>query len=99
MFLQAQTEVRSSVSLNVLLLQVVQEVSPLTYHLEQASSGVVVLLVDLQVLVQIVDPGGQDGDLDFRRTGVSFFGCVLRVEMDIGLLFSCDKVSSASSRS
>ena len=37
----------------------------------------VILLVLPQVLRQLVDPVGQDRDLDFRRTSVAFVGCVL----------------------
>ena len=42
-----------------------------------ATAGVVVLLVLAQMLVQVVDPMGQNGNLDLGRTGVAGMGRVL----------------------
>ena len=53
-------------------------------HLVQAAAGVVVLLVDLQVLGQLVDAGGQNGDLHLGGAGVSGMGAV---GLDHGRLF------------
>ena len=61
----------STVTLDVLSHQIVQHLAALTDHLQQATTGVVVLLVDLQVLGQLVDASGQNGDLNLGRTGVS----------------------------
>ena len=68
---------QSSVSFQISFLQVVQHVSSLTYHLQQTSSGVMVLLVFLQMFVQVVDSVGQNCDLNFGGTGVAFVGSVL----------------------
>jgi hypothetical protein len=40
-----------------------------------------VMLVHLEVLGQVVDPAGQQRNLDFRRTGVTLTGCVLRDDL------------------
>ena len=66
----------SSVTLDVVLCQVVQQTAALTDHLEQALTGVVVLLVDLQVLGELVDALGKDSDLNLGRTGVVCMGLV-----------------------
>ena len=74
----------SSVSLDVLALEVSEEVSSLTYHLQQASSGVMILLVNLQMLGEVIDPLGEDSDLNLGRTGV---GVVSSVSFDNSCLF------------
>ena len=51
----------STVTLDVLSHQIVQHLAALTDHLQQAAAGVVVLLVDLQVLGELVDTGSEDG--------------------------------------
>ena len=53
-----------AITLDVLALQVVQQTAALTDHLQQTTAGVVVLLVVGQVLVQLVDAGSQNGDLN-----------------------------------
>src|SRR5262245_16457659 len=49
---------------------VVEQPPALTHQPQQAAAGVVVLLVLLEVLREIVDPLGQQRDLDLRRAGV-----------------------------
>ena len=41
-------------------------------QLEQAGTGVEVLLVHLEVFGEAFDAGGQEGDLNFRRSGIAF---------------------------
>ena len=65
-----------TVAVDVLLLEVRQHGTALADHLEQAAAGVVVLLVDLEVLSELLNARGQDGDLDLRRTGVGRVGAV-----------------------
>ena len=57
-------------------LQVVQQLTALSNHLQKATTTVVVLLVGFEVLGERVDARGQDCDLDFRRTGVTFSSLV-----------------------
>ena len=66
----------SAVALDVLGHQIVQHLAALTDHLQQAAAGVVVLLVDLQVLGELVDTGSEDGDLDLGGAGVRGMGAV-----------------------
>src|SRR3546814_4523492 len=52
-----------------------------TDHLQQAASGVVVLLVRRQVLVEVVDALGEKRDLDLGRTRVRLVQAVLGDEL------------------
>ena len=67
---------QGTIALDVLLLQVVQQAPALTDHLQQAPVGVLILGVVLHVNGQLVDPLGQNGDLDLGRTGVGLMGTV-----------------------
>lgn len=64
LFTDAQLGDDGTIPLDVLLGQVVQHLAALTDHLQQASAAVVVVDVDLQVLGELLNPGGEDGDLD-----------------------------------
>jgi hypothetical protein len=55
-------------------IEVVEKLTPLGHKLEQATPGMVVLDVTLEVLSQIVDAFRQDRDLHFGRPGVARFG-------------------------
>ena len=66
----------SSVTLDVLLLQVSEHVAALTNHLQQATTGMVVVLVLLQMLGELLDALGQDCVLYCRRSGVGLVGTV-----------------------
>jgi hypothetical protein len=71
--LLAQTEAgnQGTVGIDVLALQVVQQLAALADQAQQTTTGVVILLVLLEVRGQIVDAGGQQRNLDFRGTGVA----------------------------
>src|SRR5690606_30675409 len=56
----------------VLLLEVVKKRAAAGNQGQKATTGVVVLLVVLEMAGQIIDTLGQDRDLDFRRAGVAF---------------------------
>ena len=60
----------STVSVDVLLLELTEEVTSVTNHLEKTSSGVVILLVDLQMFGKVVDSLGENCDLNLRRTSI-----------------------------
>ena len=84
---------QSAVAVDVLLLQVSQHGTALTNHLQQAAAGVVVLLVNLQVLGELLDAGGQNCNLNLRGTGVGSVGAVC---LDNGsLVFLTDPVGSS----
>ena len=55
----------------VLALQIVEQAAALRHQSEQATAGMIVLLVVLEVLGQVLDALGQNGDLYFRRPGVA----------------------------
>ena len=65
-----------TIALDVLLGQIVQQAAALTDHLVQAPAAVVVVGVYLQVLGELIDPLGEDGDLNLGGTGVGFVGAV-----------------------
>ena len=66
-----------AVALDVVLRHIVQQTAALADHLEQAHTAVIVLLVHLQVLGELIDALGEDGDLDLRGAGVALMGLVL----------------------
>ena len=70
---------QSTVTVDVLVCQIVQHLAALTDHHQQTTTGVVVMLVGTQVLGQLVDASGQDGDLNFGGAGVAFVGSVGQV--------------------
>jgi len=82
---QAETLDERTVAGNVSVLQVGKHALTTTNHGQQTALGVEVVLVLLHVLSQILDPLGQDCNLDLGRTGVAFRGCVF---LDDGLLYS-----------
>src|SRR5436190_8122436 len=67
---QAQLLDQALVALDVLALEVIEQAAAAVDHHQQAAAAVVVLLVRLEVARQLFDAGGEQGDLDFRRTGV-----------------------------
>ena len=73
-----------TVAFNVNLLEVAQQVSSVADHLGQAATAVVVVMVVLEVLGQIVDAVGQNGDLNLGRTCVTL---VDRILLDDCLFF------------
>ena len=76
---------QSTVTVDVLLCQIVQHVAALTNHHQQTTTGVVVMLVHTQVIGQLVDASGQNGDLNLGRTGIGLVqAAVLNAS---GLLF------------
>lgn len=78
----------STVSLDVLLLKVSEEVASVSDHLEKTAAAVVVLLVGLQVLVESYDPVCEDRDLHLGRAGIALVDSVLFDEFLF--LFLCD---------
>ena len=66
-----------TISLDVDLDQIVEQRTALTDHLEEAAAGVMMLLVDLEVLGQVVDPLGKERDLNLGRTCVTLVSSIL----------------------
>ena len=77
LFTDAQACNQRTVALNVNLLQIIEQVSSLTNHFQQAAAAVMVLHVVLQMLGKVVDALGQNGNLYFRGEPVSpLVGCI-----------------------
>jgi hypothetical protein len=62
------------VSVDIRTLQVVQETATTSDHLEEPTTAVVVLFVESEVVRQIVDLLGEQGDLNAGRASVGLVG-------------------------
>ena len=71
-FLLAQLQFSNyrAVTLDIGFHKVVEQVAPVSDHLEHTAAGMVVVLMRLEMLGKIVDALGEHRYLDFRRTGV-----------------------------
>lgn len=87
---QAVGDEQTTVTLDVEVLHVVEQATATADHHQQTTASVVVMLVMLEVLVEVVDAGSQDGNLDFGRTAVCF---VLTVGSDRRGLVDSDTVA------
>ena len=79
----------SAVTLDVLGHQIVQHLAALTDHLQQAAAGVMILLVGTEVLGEVVDSLGENGDLNFRGTRVALMACILLDDLCLFALQHC----------
>jgi hypothetical protein len=66
LFSQAKSLDQSPVTFDISVLQIVQEAPALSHQLDQSSTGMVVLGMDLEVIRQVTDALAQDGHLYFR---------------------------------
>jgi hypothetical protein len=73
-FLSSETEFRDdgAVAVNILVFDVIQQSPPLADHDQQASSGMMILVVGFQMIRQMGNPSGQQCDLNFRRSCIGF---------------------------
>ena len=60
----------------IVLLQIIEQLAAATGHLQKATAAMEVLTVGAEMLGQVIDPGGQERNLDFGRTGVLVVGFV-----------------------
>ena len=74
---QAERLYEAPVFLEIVLLEIIQESTPLAYELQEPPAGMEVLLVHLEMLRQVVDPFRQQGNLNIRRTGIAFMPFIL----------------------
>jgi hypothetical protein len=94
---QAQLLDDASVSLDVGLCQVIQQPSSLSYKHQKPPAGVVIFLVSLEVLGEVIDSLGEDGNLHFGGPGVPFL--LPEILDDLFLFFlGHDKTNSFSIR-
>src|SRR5574338_64260 len=68
---QAEPFDQGTVAVGVLALQIIQQLAALANHLKQASPGVMILGIGLEVAGEAVDAGGQQGHLHFGGTGIT----------------------------
>ena len=66
----SQTLDKVTVSLNIVSLQVIQKTASLANHLQQATAGMMVLGMILQMSRQLIDPLGEQCHLHFRGAGI-----------------------------
>jgi hypothetical protein len=66
LFPQTQSPDDVSIAFRILSIQIRQVTPALTDQLQQSPSRMFVVLVVLQVLDQVIDPGRQQRDLDLR---------------------------------
>ena len=62
------------VAVDIRTLQVIQETAASSDHFEESTTAVVVLFVGPEVIRQIVDPLGEQGDLNAGRATVGLVG-------------------------
>src|SRR3546814_19984799 len=74
---QAQALDQGIVTGLVLALHVVQQAPALADHDQKAAARVEILAMSLEMLGKIRDGLRQDGDLNFRRSGVTLVGAIL----------------------
>ena len=73
-----QSEVfdQSPVTVHVGPLEVFEQAPPPSHHLEEAAAAVMVVLVNVEVVAKVVDPRGEQRDLNLRTTGPVLVGLV-----------------------
>src|SRR5690554_4529486 len=69
---QTKTLDQLKVTIAILLTEIVQQLTTLVYHPDKTTTGMVILIVDLEVILQLVDVGAQQCNLHFRGTSVTF---------------------------
>jgi hypothetical protein len=74
---QTQLGDEASITLHVLSTQIVQKPPTLADHQEQTTTAVVIVLVIAKMLGQVVDPLGEQCNLDLGRARVAAVGAEL----------------------
>jgi hypothetical protein len=71
--LLADTELANDrlITLGIVFLEVVEQAAPLADQHEKSAARAVVFLVRLEVLRQLADALAEQGDLDFRTSGIA----------------------------
>ena len=71
------------VLLEVMSLDIVEKLAPAAGHGDQSTTAVKILAMRPQVVGKVIDPLREQGNLDFRRTGVG----VVRLEVSDNACF------------
>jgi hypothetical protein len=72
LFAQPELLNQRPISLDIFVLEVVQEAAPLAHQFDQAPAGMVIFSVGLEVIGQVTDTLAQDGHLYFGGAGIRF---------------------------
>jgi hypothetical protein len=69
---QTETLDQISVTIDILSFQVIEQLATGIHHADQTATGMVVMIVLFEMVLQLVDVGGEQGDLYFGGTSVAF---------------------------
>jgi hypothetical protein len=72
LFAQPKLLNQRPISLDILVLEVVQEAAPLSHQFDQAPAGMVIFGVGLKMIGQVTDTLAQDGHLYLGGAGIRF---------------------------
>src|SRR5690606_33085138 len=78
-----------AIALNVAVLQIAKQAAALADELEQPAATVEIVGVVLKVARDVVDPLGQQRDLNFRRTGVALAPAKAFDDLDLAVCGEC----------
>ena len=81
---QAEPFDQLAISLGIPVFQVVEELAAAADHLQQATAGVMILAMFLEVAGQAVDARGQERDLDFGRPRVALGALIIGNDLRLG---------------
>ena len=81
---QAESLDEFTITIDVLVVEILQEFTTATYQLGQRTSGSEVLVVLLQVLGEVLNAIGEQGYLTLNRAGV--FGVLAELAENLSLL-------------
>src|SRR6185437_1297699 len=86
---QAQSPDDLLISSPVLARQILQQLISSADQLQQPAPRSMILLVNVKMLAKLIDPFGQQGNLNFRRAGILFVNLVRA--NNIVLLIGCNR--------
>jgi hypothetical protein len=85
LFAETQTIEERGITLHIVFFQVIQKTAPVPDQLEQSTAGRMVLGMGFKMLGQVLDPLGNEGNLNFWGTGVRIL--LFKILNQLGLLF------------
>ena len=93
---EAQLINHHPITIDLVLFEVVQKPSPLSHQFEQASPGVMIPFVGLEMFGQISDPLAEQGDLNLWRSRVLLVAFKLLDDVFLFLLNQCHEMPPSS---
>ena len=89
---KAQLINHHSITIDLVLLEVVQKPPPLPHQFEEASPRVMILFVSLKMFCQILNPFAQQGDLNLWRSRILLVVFELLDDFFLFLLNQCHEM-------